>query len=95
MSDPFDEDDDDFEQSPQSMAIARFARMIAQVPWFAHVCEPLPADLVDTADAYIAALGFPEVHVGWIADWEDAEAAARNTDWNTDWWEAVRNVEDL
>ncbi len=95
MTDDFDfefEDEDDFEQSPQTMAISRFAKMIGQVPWFAAVCQPLDDDIVATAEAYIAALGFPEVHVGWIADWEDAEAAALSTDWNTAWWETEEQL---
>ena len=93
MSDPFDEDDDDeYEQSALALAIGRFARMIPNVPWFAAVCQPLSPQLVETAESYAAALGFPEVRVGWVADWEDAEAAALNTDWNTTWWEAEEQL---
>lgn len=92
MSDPFDEDDDELENNAQALAIGRFARMIPQVPWFATVCQPLANDLIETAEAYAAALGFPDVSVAWISDWEDAEAAARSTDWNTEWWEAEEQL---
>jgi len=93
MSDFFDDEfDDDLENSTQALAIGRFARMIPHVRWFADVCRPLSAELVETAEAYAAALGFPEVSVAWIADWEDAEAAARSTDWNTAWWEAEEQL---
>ncbi len=73
---------------PHLLAVGRFGRTIGHTNWFAALCEPLAPAEVTVAEDYIAALGFPGVHIGHITDWEDAEAAARNPDWNTAWWEA-------
>ena len=91
----FDEDDSvdtDQGDQPNLTAVVRFAAMVRRVSWFAAVGEPLSAAEIADAEAYAAALGFPDVHVAFISDWEDAEAAARNPDWNTEWWEAEEQL---
>lgn len=85
-------DDEDVELTPGLVAVSRLAQMIPQVPWFGAVGGPLEAQERRLASAYLDALGFPEVEVAAVADWEEAEAAARNPDWNSAWWEAEEQL---
>ncbi len=80
------------EQFPTLVAVARLARMVREVPWFAAVGQPLGEVEIENADAYVGALGFPQALIAAVDDWEEAEAAARNPDWNTDWWEAEEQL---
>jgi hypothetical protein len=99
MSDSFyDDDDDDFDDvelddlPPTLAALSRFAATLKHVRWFATVGERLgEADRADSA-AYLLALGFPECDVVQAFDWEEAEEAARNPDWNTAWWEVEEQL---
>lgn len=80
------------EQFPTLAAVAQFTKMIRGVSWFGAVGDPLGAvERQDAAD-YAAALGFPQAMVATVADWDEAEAAARNPEWNTDWWEAEEQL---
>jgi hypothetical protein len=76
----FDDEDDDLEaiepeDYPTLVAVARFARALPRISWFAVVGEPLSPAEHDDATAYLSALGFPDATVATIDDWEDAEAA--------------------
>ena len=80
------------EQFPTLVAVARLARMVREVPWFAAVGQPLREAEIENAAAYVGALGFPQALIAAVDDWEEAEAAARNPDWNTAWWEAEEQL---
>lgn len=86
--------DEDAELSdwPGLQAVASFARMVAEVGWFTRLGAEIESDEVDWAERYLQGLGFPDVDVAPVADWEEAEAAARNPDWNSDWWEAEEQL---
>jgi hypothetical protein len=92
-------DDDDFEDDvaiddlpPTLAALSRFAATLPHVSWFAAVGERLSeAERADAA-GYLTALGFPECDIVQAMDWEEAEEAARNPDWNTAWWEAEEQL---
>lgn len=86
------EDDAELSDWPGLQAAASFARMVADVAWFDRLGAELESDEVDWAERYLAELGFPDVAVSPVADWEEAEAAARNPDWNSDWWEAEEQL---
>ena len=93
--DAFDDEDDGDEfgelgddARDTATGIARFAGMVRGVSWFAAVGEPVAVSEAEEAMAYAAALGFPDVHVAGVFDWDEAEAAIRNPDWNSAWWEA-------
>lgn len=93
MSEPDDEDEViDLEDYPGLVAVARFARGIARVAWFAHVGDPLDEVVRADAEAYLAALGYPEVFVADVAGWSEAEIAATNPDWNAVWWETEEQM---
>ena len=87
----FDEDTE-LEDYPGLHAAARFARMIPDVPWFASLGRPFAAAEILAAEGYLANLGFPDARLTAVPDWEDAEEAARNPDWNTEWWEAEEQL---
>lgn len=89
-----DEDDgsDALDDRPTLVAVARFARMVPALNWFVSVGEQPDPDIIDSANAYLEALGFPEASALPAADWLEAEEAARNTDWNTAGWEAEEQL---
>ncbi len=90
---PFDDADDAaLADLPQLAAVARFARLIGSVGWFRALGEPLGGTDRATAEAYASALGFPDAYVATVANWEEAEAVAGNTDWNSDWWEVEEQL---
>jgi hypothetical protein len=94
MSGPFQDDDDEFSMDdfPTLAAVAGLARLVPQVPWFTSVGTAIDAELRAAADSYVSALGFPDATVADVIEWEDAEFAAANPDWNTDWWEAEEQL---
>jgi hypothetical protein len=86
------EEDAELSDWPGLQAVASFARMVADVGWFARLGAEIESDEVDWAERYLQGLGFPDVEVAPVEDWEEAEAAARNPDWNSDWWEAEEQL---
>ncbi len=86
------EEDAELSDWPGLQAVASFARMVADVAWFGRLGAEIESDEVDWAERYLQGLGFPDVDVAPVADWEEAEAAARNPDWNSDWWEAEEQL---
>ena len=94
MPGPFHGGGEDFslDDVPTLAAVAGLARLIPQIPWFSTLGTAIGPDLRAAADAYVAALGFPGASVADIVEWEDAEFAATNPDWNTDWWEAEEQL---
>lgn len=97
MFDDFDGADDagtlDLEDLPPTLAaLSRFAATLSHVSWFAAVGERLSEAERADAEDYLLALGFPECDVIPAMDWEEAEAAARNPEWNTAWWEAEEQL---
>ncbi|MBI1364529.1 MAG: hypothetical protein GC153_01045 [Alphaproteobacteria bacterium] len=85
-----DEDDLDAleREIPALSRIARFAKGLAAIPWFANLGEPLTAGARAVAARYVEALGFPEAEVAILVDWDDAAAAAESLDWHSPAWEA-------
>ncbi|MBY0422497.1 MAG: hypothetical protein K2Q06_09345 [Parvularculaceae bacterium] len=73
---------------PSLRGLARFARGLSGIPWFANLGEPLTAGARAAAADYADGLGFPDADVGILIDWEDAAAAAESLDWNAPAWEA-------
>ena len=93
MSEPDDDKEViDLEDYPGLVAVARFARGIAQVAWFSTVGDPLDEIVRADAEAYLAALGFAEAFVADVAGWSEAEIAATSADWNAAWWESEEQL---
>jgi len=83
---------DEDEDSPALQPVVRMAGLVRRVAWFSSVGEEPGAAEIADAEAYLAALGFPDATVAAVADWDEAEYAVRNPDWNSDWWEAEEQL---
>ncbi|HXI86598.1 MAG TPA: hypothetical protein VNH64_04020 [Parvularculaceae bacterium] len=85
-------DDDELEalerEIPALSRVARFARGLAALPWFANLGEPLTLGARAVAERYSDGLGFPAAGIAILVDWEDAAAAAESLDWQSPAWEA-------
>ena len=89
----WDEDEDiDLEDYPGLRGVTRFTRLVGGIAWFSRLGAELEEDEIEWAEAYLGALGFPDASVVPILDWEEAEAAAVNPDWNSAWWEAEEQL---
>ncbi|MBM3491881.1 MAG: hypothetical protein FJX68_15855 [Alphaproteobacteria bacterium] len=87
-----DDSDDELAGDAGLLAVERLSRLSLRLPWFAALGRPFRAAEREAAGAYLAELGFVEAALAGIADWEEAEGAARNPEWNTAWWEAEEGL---
>lgn len=87
-----DEGPDELGDRPGLIAASRFARMVPNLAWFSRLGEELEEEELEEAEAYLAALGFPDAGVVGAENWTEAEEAARNLDWNTAGWEAEEQL---
>lgn len=90
--DMFEDMDAPLADLPTLDLIRRFARAVTVVPWFAHLGAPIGPKLRQTARAYCDALGFPEVELALIRDFEEAADAAASLDWDAPAWEAEEQL---
>lgn len=83
MSDA-DDDDEDFDVGdyPSLVAGVRFAKSLANVPWFANAGRSLDPELIDEAALYAEALGYPDAEVA-LPDWDEVAAIAADPDLET------------
>jgi hypothetical protein len=84
------DDDDDLSSL---RAVARLAKLVGSLPWFSAVGRKLTATEIDTAEAYIAGIGFAELQVAGVENWLAASAAAQAPDWDDDWWQAEQQMQ--
>lgn len=80
------------DELPGLAMVRRFARATERSAWFAHLGEPLNTKAAQAARAYLDALGFPEVEVVLVRDWDAAEDAAESLDWDSPAWEAEEQL---
>jgi hypothetical protein len=59
---------------------------LADAAWFACLGLPLTASERSDARAYLDALGYPHASIQTVASWREAERAARDPNWDTQWW---------
>lgn len=92
--DDFDDDEEelDLDDYPTLVSVVRFNKLLPSISWFEEVGQPLTEESFVVARDYMNALGFPDVYVGEVEDWNDAAYAASNPDWNSDWWEAEEQL---
>jgi len=91
------DDDEDMEidaltEYPTLVLTSRFTRLIARTDWFRYVGEPLEQQVIDQAQAYLDALGFPDVAPAAVEDWQEAAAALETNDWNSPFWEVEQQL---
>ena len=82
----------EFSDNPATVLTARLKGLIKNTGWFSAVGAALGTAERIECEEYLSALGFPDAAVAPVTDWEEAEACARNPDWNTAWWEAEEQL---
>jgi hypothetical protein len=75
-------------------AVARLAKLVGSLPWFAAVGRKLTAAEIGDAEAYVAGIGFDGMQVAGIENWLAASAAAQAPDWGDDWWQAEQQMQN-
>lgn len=84
--------DDLLEDFPSLKSVAPFVALASDVRWFRALGEDPDRETVRIARDYADALGFPEAEPAFMPDWEDAAAAAENTEFNSPAWEAEEQL---
>ncbi len=95
MSEPDDdifEEWDEAEEWPTLPLVRRFLKALERVNWLANVGAGLTPEAQSAARHYLDALGFPEVDILPVADWEDAADAAANVGVDSPAWEAEEQM---
>lgn len=72
--------------------VHRFLTLIRNTPFFRALATPLDEVTRSDAQAYAAALGFPDAYPAVLDDWADAAAAAESLDTNSQAWEAEEQL---
>ncbi|MGD1953663.1 MAG: hypothetical protein ACFBZ9_00155 [Sphingomonadales bacterium] len=73
-------------------AIRRLIQLIGRMPWFSRLGLPLEAADEDYARAYLDYLGFPEMDIVLVEDFETAEDVAQSLDMNAPAWESEEQL---
>jgi hypothetical protein len=69
-------------------AVQGIVRIVTGVDWFVALGAPLPAAAHGDADAYLSALGFSDLRVVPILDWQEARTALEHRAWDSAWADA-------
>ncbi len=99
MPDPIDygipdenEIEDVIADLPALVAVRAFASRLGGIAWFKNVGDSVEDPEAKCARAYLDALGFPDVELAPVQDWETAAAAAESLDWNSDAWQTEEQL---
>jgi hypothetical protein len=84
--------DDILEEFPQLSLIRPFVETARKCAWFTGLGTPIGDGVRSKARAYADGLGFPEVELAPLANWEDATDAAVSLDLDTPSWEAEEQL---
>lgn len=84
--------DADLSDFPGLLAVSHLAQMVTEVPWFNALGDEFDEREVNVADDYLNVLGFPEAQLAQIANWEEADHAARSHNINSTWWEVEEQL---
>lgn len=91
---PFDDDPEDLSEALEAAgeAIMRFAALVRRLDWFGNIGAPLGSAERVAAETYVAALGFPDVDVVGVEDWDEASALSEGIDVNDTAWDAEEQL---
>lgn len=92
MADIDDDIGDLFEDYPSLKSLAPFLAVAENVHWFRTLGERPYRETQTSARDYADLLGFPEADPVFLPEWEDAAAAAENTEYNSPAWEAEEQL---
>jgi hypothetical protein len=89
-----DDDLDDFDEDQLAAltAIRRLGDVVARIPWFSRIGQPLSDEERDLAQRYLDMLGFPDAAPATVEDWTEAGDAADSTDLNSEGWEVEEQL---
>ncbi|MEH6405065.1 MAG: hypothetical protein V7750_16935 [Sneathiella sp.] len=90
--DDFEDDIPNIDEYPTLRSVARFNKVLTSVHWFQSCGLDFGKATVKTAKEYAENLGFPDAYVTQVENWEEANYAAANPDWNSDWWDAEEQL---
>ncbi|MEN3975316.1 hypothetical protein [Emcibacter sp. SYSU 3D8] len=92
------DDDDDFDgdfdddQVAALTAVRRLGDVVARIPWFSRIGQPLSDEERDLAQRYLDMLGFPDAAPVPLEDWTEAGDAADSIDLNSEGWEVEEQL---
>ena len=89
---PFPDDPRQLDGLERLVAIERFAASLSEVPWFAHLGQPLLESEMVLARDYLDALGAGDAALATVGDWADAGTVAENPGFDTGWWDAEEQL---
>jgi hypothetical protein len=76
-------------------ALADFPLRLRMASWFSFVGTPLSDAERGDVEEYTRALGLGDLQITEIEDWRAAEDCIKQTDWDTDWWNAEEDRRKL
>jgi len=88
----FEVDDDLFNDAALLTLIGRFSASLTRIPWFSALGARFDAKLKADAEAYLAALGFPDVSPALIRSFADAGEAALSPGFDDPAWETEEQL---
>lgn len=94
MADENDDFDEDFDEDQLAAltAIRRLGDVVARIPWFSRIGQPLDREERELAQRYLDMLGFPDASPAMVEDWTEAGDAADSIDLNSEGWEVEEQL---
>ena len=80
------------DELPTLLSVRAFAGRTDQISWFSQVGETPVREETEIAEAYLAALGFPDAAIAGVPDWDAAMDCAQSGDTNSSAWEAEEQL---
>lgn len=84
--------EDILDQVPTLIRVRDFAKTLSHINWFTRVGETFEAEDLKNAQDYLDRLGFPDVAILPVEDWEQAADLAESPDFDTLSWEAEEQL---
>ncbi len=72
-----------------NVVIDAFLSGVDHASWFTSLGVALSPSEEADADGYLAGLGFETMRIQPVRGWREADAALKDLNWNTNWWDAV------
>jgi hypothetical protein len=77
---------------PELSAASRFAASLGRQSWFAAVGQELTDGEIRDARDYLTAIGLAHCGLRAVTDWRGAEAATRDPNWSSAWWDTEEKL---
>lgn len=83
---------EDLKGDPMIAAMHRLGALTQRISWFSRLGEPLDDDVRELARSYLDGLGFPDIDIALVENWETAELAAANPEIDDGWWDTEEQL---